>query len=1798
MTQTIDHYLLLEKIHEGRSSYIYTGQDLDDKTKPQVIIKVLKDPFPSSEEMAKLKSEYELTAPLQNENIIKMYELTQEKNKVALIEEDFGGVALSEILKRGKLSLDMCLLYGIKICQALSYLHQVNIIHKDLNPSNIIINEETGELKLIDFSLATSHSNEITTIKNLSKLEGTLAYISPEQTGRMNRLLDYRTDFYSLGVTLYEMLTGKLPFLSSDPLEIIHGHLAKVPTHPQKLDPSIPGVLAEIVLKLLSKSADERYFSADGILYDLEKCKKQEIEPFILGEKDFSAQFVIPQKLYGREEEVKSLLSCFDQVTHGDKQLMMVTGYSGIGKTALVQEIFKPITEKKGIFITGKFNQFLRTIPYFAFTLACKDLIKYILAENANVLEDWRNTIRTTLGADASYLIEVIPELTHLIGRLPVESYREEDPKKRQLILNQTFTKFIKIFSSEEHPLVIFLDDLQWADEASLRFLSQLIGNKEISHLFLIGAYRSNEVTSLDPLAKTLKSIEEHKIQIKTIAVPPLSNEAATSFIADTLHQTPRAVKELAHLIMEKTGGNPFFLIQFLKTLYQEKLLYFEGSSHTWQWSLKAIEEKNITDNVVDLVVQRLVKLPSETQSLLSFAACLGNTFELNTLATVNETSSAETFRSLSPSIQQGDLLLMSGQSLSGESIQESDVVVLNLKFLHDRVQQAALSLVNQEQQTVFHYKIADLLLKQLSKPEIENHLFEIVDHVNQAESLLEGSEHPLYLDLNLRAARKAKLAGAHVAALKYIQKAMQHLSPNDWVENYDKTLAIYKERISLEFLHAHLKEVQEYFKEALNHAKTAQAKAELHLFPIVQLNQHNEYLEALTLGREALRYLDIDLPNVENAGVAVEEENKKFKAQLNDREISSMFNLPPLQDPTIGIAVKILNILGSSALFAHKEIIAKFISLRLLNLSSQYGYSRFLPSIVAAYVCTEVVETFQENSTTKLSKKLIDSAFETTGAALKICEKKQDFLQIVTIKQFFMHDVQTLKVPLKLLIKPLEKIFQDAIANRETFSAMLATIEKGSYIFEVSQNLKNAVTNNEQARLVAKKYGMAMLTNHCNACDLIAKNLMGPPNDCFSFYIDETLNEKSLKNSKSLFEVEWFLIHKAVSFYLYGNLEIALESIQQAKFISTSISAYDYILRLFIESLIGIQLQKREQESHLEILKLVAETCPDNFRHLYLIIQAELARLDGKWIDAVKLYNTAAKTALENDFMLYGALATELQGRMWRDLEVDGLASNCIQQAYFIYKRWGANAKAELMKDQYSTLFSLSLFEKAASSEQTAVTSTNLDFSSLLKASQAISSEIELSKLIRKLLTNIVENIGAQRGVLLLKKDDQLLIEGSYHTEGNRFDHIMNSSPVDANQLPLTILQSVKLSKENVILINAAAETKFQNDPYILSTKPKSLLCYPLVRQDELLGILYFENNLTAGAFTSDRLEILHILASSASISIENARLFSSQQIYASSLMQLTAGISHEINTPAGAIVGAADELEKDYDQLVERLIAILSKLPSELHQKFIEACLFVIKSKEARGTKEEREVAKKLEAFFGERHLEISSNSIRNLAKIGFDVQNIQFVLSLLETPFSESVQNILVMIGTDKLHLQNVTTGIEKIVQLVRTLNIYSHSGKEELGATTIEKDIDATLKFLQNRLKNNVTVVKEFEPVPDLLCYSDQLNIIWLNLINNAVEAMKNQPQKQIIIRIKKLGNDAIQVDIEDNGPGIPENIRPYIFEPYFSTKKKGEGTGLGLWIIKDVINKHKGKIKLSSQPGKTLFEIVLPLDFRN
>jgi PAS domain S-box-containing protein len=1515
------------KIYESSNSLVYRGIREDGVW---IVVKILKLNYPSPQELTRYRQEYKITRSLNLEGVIKAYSQQDYQRTLVIILEDFGGESLEQWMHKRPdifcpMPLSTFLSLAIAICDILGRIHAANIIHKDINPGNIVFNLDTGVVKIIDFGIATQFNRTNPTFKSPHVLEGTLAYLSPEQTGRMNRMLDYRTDFYSLGVTFYELLTGQLPFPTQDILELVHCHIAKPPIPVHKLNATIPKPISGIILKLMAKNAEDRYQSAWGIKADLERCAQQlaemgQINAMSLGLQDVSEQFCIPQKLYGREAETKALLAAFDRVARKETfgeicqlesgienaqfnvELMLVAGYAGVGKTALVQELYKPITAKHGYFISGKFDQFRRNIPYSAIVDALQKLVQQLLGEPDEQVQQWRSRLLSALASNGQIIIDVIPEVELIIGKQPpVPSVGATEAQNR---FNRIFQNFVRVFCSKEHPLVIFLDDLQWFDSATLKLIELILLDEQTQYLFLIGAYRDSEVHPTHPLVLTLLELRNQGAVLQEITLAPLTLEPLSQLIAETLGRNIDTVRSLAQLVLRKTEGNPFFVGEFLRMLYSENLLIFNAKQLSWQWDIAQIQAQNITDNVVELLLIQLNKLPNETRRILRLAACVGAEFDLETLAIACEKS---------PKVISLDLLAaIQARLIQPLSELDENLLVQDYKFLHDRVQQAAYALIDEPQKQVVHLQIGRNLLEKTSPKQRSERLFEIVDHLNHGVELVTAqSERTEIARLNLMAGQKAKAATAYEAAFKYFTTGLQLLNSESWQSEYDLTLALYSEAAAAAYLHGRFDEMEQLVEVVLNRAKTEIDKVQVYDSKIQGYLSQGNLKSALKIGLEVLKLLGVILP--ENPSeLDVRGGLESTAALLAQREIEDLVNLPEMTAPEPLAAMSILANIGAAAFIVSPALVI-LITCKTVNLSINYGNAIWSPLYYAAYgfVLCGVVQD-------------IELGYKFGQLALSLAERLNTKKGKAKALQLFSDHVMQWKVHLKETIPLLVEAYQEGVETGDFETAGYAAYDVCYNSFFVGEELtqleqKTATYSKAVDRIRRESPSTWIAIVWQTILNLLDRSLN--PSRLVGRVCNE---EEALSHALAVKDgtaIQMLYLHKVILCYLFEEYHQAVQTAILARKHFEEVTAIKVLpVFCFYHSLalLSLLLDASSAEkvawlncvnTNQEKMQKWAEHAPMNYLHEFYLVEAEKARVLGQFLEAEEFYERAIAGAAENEYIQEEALAYELAAKHYLARGRSKIAQTYMKEAHYCYDRWGATAKVKDLEKRYPQFFSQSSRAASTSIPITAETITNpfhtaFDLAAVMKASQAISREIELKQLLRSLMQTLIENAGAQTGYLILENSGEWSIEAAceLNTDENACaTQVLQSIPI-ADQLPESIIQYVIRTLKPVTLNDATREGAFINEPYIQQNQPQSIFCLPLLNQAKLVGVLYLENRLAAGVFTPERSQVLQLLSTQAAIAIENANLYSELRAKESKITQFLEAI------PVGiAIVDAA---------------------------------------------------------------------------------------------------------------------------------------------------------------------------------------------------------------------------------------------------------------------------------------------------
>ncbi|MEG4287256.1 ATP-binding sensor histidine kinase [Microcoleus sp. A006_D1] len=1834
----IPGYRIYTQIYTNPHTVIYRGMQIE-KQQP-VILKTLSPPYPSPAQIAQILHEYEILKNLHLPGVVKLYQLEKYNHFPVLILEDFGGISLKDFLGNHQLELPEFLQIGMKLAETLGQLHEQHIIHKDIKPSNIIVNVETGDVKIADFAIASLLPGENPAVSHPNLLEGTLAYMSPEQTGRMNRAIDYLSDFYSLGVTFYEMLCGELPFSAIDPMELVHCHIAKKPASPSEIrkqkiaakinqtqTQEIPQAVSDLVMKLLAKTAEDRYQSAFGLLCDLENCLAQlqttgEISPITLGQQDRSSHLQISQKLYGRETEVNLLLNTFDRMRRGNTQVILISGCEGVGKSWLVYEIHKPIVRENGYFIDSKFEQFKRDIPYVFLLQAFQELLRQILTETSAKVQVWRQKILNSLGGNCQVIIEVIPEVELIVGpQPPVPDLGANESQNR---FNLVFQKFIRVFTQKEHPLVLFLDDLQWVDSASLKLIQLLATDLESQYLLIIGAYRDQEVDVNHPVMLTAEAIRQAGGTVSAIALSPLDINSVNQFVADTLYCAPEKSLPLAELLFQKTAGNPFFLTQILKSLYSKKLLYFKFSptdssvcgaeskvfgltqpnaepvvkqckiTGEWQWDIEQIQEMGITDNVVELMIDNIQKLSQNTQELLKLAACIGNKFDLGVLSTIGEKPLASAAADLWEALQSGLILPVNNaykipialaastevtQQISRDFTDElsltlAESAIPTYKFLHERVQQAAYALISESQKQQTHLKIGRFLLKNAPPEQLEDSVFDTVNQLNAAQEIIVSELERFQLcQLNLMAGRKAKASAAYELAVKYLTAGIELLPPESWQTDYDLTLALYESAAESAYLNTEFEQMEKWAEIVLQYATNELDKIKVFEIRITACAMQTKLQEAVKIGREALTMLGINFPE-SPIPLHIQQALTKTAAYLTGKKIEDLINLPIMTNPRKLATMRLLSSMFSTTLIVD-PVLLPLIVCEQVHLSINYGNSVFSAFGYANYgaILKGIVRDIESGDRFgQLALNLSDK--------LNALEFKSKTLNLVAF--ILMHGKHHVKDTLPLL----EEAYQSALENGDLESVGYAAVNICQSLYFIGQELPQLERKmvNYNHLLFQLKQEMVLSWNQIyrqTVLELMG-NLAGSDILLGEAYSEEKLLPLLLKANDRV-GLQHLYLQKLILAYLFGDIEKALEYAAQAEVYLDGVAGfinvpeyhfYDALARLAAYP----SATNEEQEEHLfcatsnqKRLQKKALAAPMNLQHKCDLITAEKARVLGDIVRAMEYYDGAIQGAQENGYIQVQALAAELAGAFYLSIGREKIAKTYLTEARYCYQRWGAKAKVGHLESKYSKLLTsvsiLSNIETHKSTSSACTTSGSaavLDFTTAVKASQTLAGEIVLEKLLAKLMKIVIENAGGQRGFLILEKSGKWVIEASGCVDADRVS-VMQSIPIDfvdekrqVTLLAVAVVNYVARTQESIVLNDAAREGQFTRAPYIVAVQPKSILCTPLIHQGKLSGILYLENNLTTGAFTPDRLEVLKLLSSQISISIENAQLYTNLQQFNQNLEQLVQQRTSELSQTLADLKSAQNKLVE-----AEKMAALGGLVAGVAHE---------INTPIGIGITAASLLAEKVTNFF---ELYTKGQIKRSELEKFLDtaMQSSNMILSNLTR-------------AADLIHSFK-EVAVDQSSELKRRFNVKNYL--EEI-LTSLSAKLRRTKHKIEIKCDENIVL----DSYPGVLC-----QIVTNLVLNSLIHAYDGEDEGIMAFEIE-LEGDRLIFEYADNGKGItPENLSK-IFEPFFTTKRGQGGTGLGLHIIYNLVTQRlKGTIICESQVDKgTKFMIEFPAKISN
>ena len=1723
------------------------------------LIKYQDTDYPVLDLDARWKHEFQLLRSINSDFIIKAVSLVPLHSGHILEFESFSGLSLETLLKDNKFSLYQRLQVAHQLALAIGEVHREGLILRGITPKHILIKPSTLELKLCDLGLASKLDREPR--YRSSSLWRSLEYISPELTGRTNLDVDYRSDFYTLGIILYELFAGQRPFVSEDPMTLLHSHIARLPQPLDEFDRQVPAQLSLIVLKLLAKSPIDRYQSSYGLQDDLRQCIEQwqsqaSISSFPLAQKDIPERFCIAPKLYGREAELDALQSAFTKASAGEAQVVMISGYSGIGKTELANELHKPVVAKRGLFVSGKCDQYNRNQPYAALIQAFQSLIPQLLSEGKERQAYWKQTLQSALGASAGVLDGIIPDLRLLLGDMPVlEALPSADNEKR---FHLTFSRFVKALSSNGHPLVMFLDDLQWADLPTLKLIEQQCLHQRDASILMVGAYRDNEVQEGDALQASFQAIKQGGGSLRILRLDALPLQSVNMLIADTLACPESLTSTLAQLCYEKTQGNPFFLKQFLQSLYQHGDIQYQHDSGGWSWNIAHIRERNITDNVVEFMLSKMHTLNPETRHVLSLTSLLGNRFDLQKLAIVYEHNIVETARVLWPALL-AELILPLDENYKFDQSPEK-LALTRYKFLHDRVQQAAYSLIDEHERPSLLLKTGRLLWANVSDAELDGMLFELLDTLNSARALITDSdEQKRLLALNLRGGIKAKAASAYAASVRLLRVAKELLENDAWQRAPDQTLAVYRELAEAEYLAGHFEEADALYLEASVLPIEPFAKVTLMLVQSSQYLLQGRFSEALPVLLSGLSLLGSKFPATEE--LAEQELSEIYgytRKILSLRSECSLLDAIEMESPEQLLQMEI-----------HSELTIVFYQLGRFNAYAVNSCKMLMLSLDAGLCDLSPLAYLTYAWALSRMGDKYSSCYAIARLAMKLVNSRESKYHRVLIYQGFGAFMQHWCEPIQNTFGPLAEAaelgYQGLNLTSAGHAVLLGVVNK----FIKGVGLEELEIDIQQGLDFLRRTHQQSTVNFLLLGGLQpVLALQGKTPDPLSFDTPQFKTSDVCDVSSSDSSMELALYSQAMlrHSFILGNSAELKRYVSQLWLVEACLpdspsltDSYFYaalsLLRLAKPESASFEIDMEIAKQYAEKFKLWAADCTENFSHKHLLIEAELKRIEGTTDEAIACYDAAIAAAENANFIQCVAIANESYALFWIEHGQARIAQSFIKEAHYVYQRWGAEAKCAALEDAWPEITFRTRARRTATYDKALTVTAKksramdesglLDLHSLLKANQLLSEEIHLTSLLKKIMAILMENAGAQKGAMILSEkgviesDGQLMVEVFGTLEPGRSDvdcQLLGKPLADACSgedplLPESLVRFVQQSQDTLLLNNPVMEPRFSANLYLQQREPKSVLCMPVVGQGKLVAIVYLENDLTEQAFTLQHKETLEILSAQAAVSLVNARLYE--------MVLASLGTADKINTLKSEALDAAESANRLKDSFMS---TITHELLTPING--IRLSLSLMKSG----------VNKECEEFL--KTAEDSSEHLLNLVESIFTfVEARRGSIRLKQKPFS--------------------------LYRLLKGVFNHFNSIKES-------EDLNLRLEWDVN--------------TPEWIVGDEnKLSTIIVQLLKNACAFTK---QGEVVLSCSskecKDGSKLLELAVKDTGVGIRDDVKSKIFEAFNqadnSINRMHGGMGIGLTIVNEILKLMGGTLELDSAPDKgSVFTLSIPVE---
>jgi len=1861
-------YQIGKQVHRGLRSRISHATQLS--TGERVVLKESTADVPSSAAVARLEREFSIAKSIRSQHVVRYLGLKQDWEHVALLEEAFGDGSLATILSSGPLDTARALHIAKQVALGLGEIHRHDVTHCAIHPGNLVVNTASWTVKIVDFALASHLEQQADPAHTLDERALPLAYISPEQTGRIERKVDHRSDFYSLGATLYHALVGHPPFELSDALALVHAHIALTPRPLSELDPRIPEHVSKLVDKLLAKSADARYQSARGIVTDLEEClwrlRSGNTHGFPLGSDDLPEKLVIPERLYGRSREQAQLLEAFDVAAEGGKVLLSIGGDPGTGKSSLIHAAREPILKRGGLFVTGKFEQLHRNAPCSALSQALAQLCRSLLGLPESELAPWRAQILGRVSTNAGLIVELAPDLEGIIG--PQPKVPETGLVQAQDRFDLTLARFLSVFASADHPLTLFLDDLQWADPATLHALAALLRFSQPTHLLVITASRAAEDGLAEPLPQVLESLPESAVVVRRLQLAGLELEDVRALVTDTLRRDDSEVRELADLIAERTSCNPFFVEQLLRALYDDKLLRLAPDLRTWTWDLREVVSLGITANLAELVARKFERLPVSTRDALRLGACIGNLFELELLAATAGVSPQEMRARLGPAIRERLVLSLEpdyAPSLVDLTSTSAPLPVdCEYRFLHDRIEQAAYASIPESARPELHLRVGRIMSERTPRETRGEQVFELVEQLNQGASLITAPAEQLErARLNCEAGQRARAGTAYEEGLQYFRTGILALPRDAFAQHYPLAFALHRGYIECAYLAGHFAHAGDFLENLLPRIPSAVERAELYAIRIGFETNRGRYARAIQLGREALAALGHPIPELKTRFPLLMVK-LKTALTLSRHPIERLSQHHDASDPRQIAVAKLLSQLGGAAYATDRKLFFWLVhedmrltirsGLTSVSAAGCTGYSSYLIARERDYVRALAygrlgLELARRPDAFAFRGQVhVLFAFCANGYAqnhlrtsLPILERGIE-LGLESGDYFFASLGASWAPEIRFLLgDPLDEVCLEA-ERREREIRALRSDERALMVRILRQSLRC---------LRGETHGRLSLTTDELREDDLQAEVEGIG----------TLPSKSQYALCKVMVLSWFGAYREA----VQTIIAADEGIEATNGPNLRFTEYTWLASLALVGARRFARLEQVEDAMLEprllagllkpklaLLARLAKAAPVNFVHKLLLVQAELAELEGRTSAAYELYNEAIHSAAQHGYLQHEALASELAGRAFARQGNEEVARNYLRAARAGYLRWGALGKVRALDQEWPKL------APAPAPVERALLS--LDAVSAVRASQALASEISLPALLDQMLRVIVQTAGAERGTLLVSDNGRSRVEAHLDLQTGELKLATEDEPLsEEGLLSQAIVRYTLRTGKDVALANAGVTGPFCSDPYVRFHHSKSILCMAVRHRDQVRGVLFLENQLAEGVFTQERLELLRLLLAQAATSLENARLFDSTQKLNAALRSSEALLRDFFEgMPVGIYVvdadgkhafsnrRAAELFKRDVDQAVplEDATRVYSVYAAGSDEPYP-----VSRTPLGRALQGERSMADDLEIrlpgrtiplaawgtpILGEdgrvryalaafqdissqreaervrAQLESQLHQAERLESIGRLAGGIAHDFNNLLTPiliYADLSSQALPDDSPVRRNMNQIVDAAEQAAELTKQLLAFGRQQVLKPRELDLNQELRKFELMMRRVLRENIELELHLEPaLRTIRADAAQMQRVFMNLGLNAADAMPHGGRMVFATQNVWLPETvhgaaasgptgpSVSLRVSDTGHGMDKDAMSKVFAPFFTTKDVGKGTGLGLPTVHGVVAQHGGRIELYSEPGKgTTFEILFP-----